>query len=288
MIGMLSLLAASIAAPGQAPDRSSIIVQGERVEKVRAQTYDFVRDLGAFTGDRQTARWLKDVCPRAIGVDADIAARVESQVREVAAAAGARVARPGCTPNFVVAFTSNAASLTQQIMTKDSNAAREVTYAVQSKLKSDGLPVRWWYNTTLTTRDGRPAIASAPVIRNVPLPADGETAVLDQYESGRISTEIVRGIESASIIIDLRLAEGKPLKSLVDYAALVGLSELRLGSSSPYSITSMFDPGSKVRGLTAADKAFLHTLYEMPLDRTAKRQRQQLVDGMVRSQTLQY
>lgn len=283
MLGILGLLGAAVAPPAtaQVADKTTIIVEGARIEKLRAETYQFVNALGAFSGDQPTARWLKDVCPKALGVEPDIASVVERQITQIASNAGARVAGKGCAPNFVIAFTTDASSFTQQVLKRDPSAANEVKSAAQRALKSEGLPIRWWYNTAVATRDGRPVLASAPAINN--LPANDEASVLTQYESGRISNGVTRGIESVSIVVDLNLVEGKRLASLIDYAALVGLSELRVGSSTSGSVLSLFDPASNVRGLTPADKAFLHTLYEMPLDRTAKKQRQALVDGMVRS-----
>lgn len=287
MIGMLSVLATALAAPStaRAIDQSSIVVEGTRTAKLRSETHEFVSGLGAFSGDRQTARWVNDVCPRAIGVDPDIANKVQQQIRNVATRAGARVAPEGCTPNFLIAFTTDASSFTQKIMKRDPSAAGEVRTAGQRALESGRFPIRWWYNTALATRDGRPVLASGPAINN--LPVTGASSVLTQYETGRVSTGVVRGIESVSVIVDLNLAEGKLLKSLVDYAALIGLSEIRLGASTAHSILSMFEPAAGVRALTPLDEAYLHTLYEMAADRTAKKQRQALVDGMVRARSSQ-
>ena len=278
----IALWAASAAAAAQP---TPIIVEGTRVEKLRSETYEFIRGLGTFSGDRQTARWINDVCPRAIGVDADVAAIIQRQIREIAAQAGARVAGANCPPNFLITFTTDASSFTQKVLERDPTAAREVRTAGQKALESGKFPVRWWYNTALATKDGRPVLAVEPAINN--LPTGGGASVLTQYESGRISTGVVRGIESVAVVVDLNLAEGKLLRALVDYAALVGLSEVRLGALAPHSILSMFEPAAGIRGLTATDKAYLHALYGMAADRNAKTQRQALVDDMVRARSSQ-
>jgi hypothetical protein len=109
---------------------------------------------------------------------------------------------------------------------------------------------------------------------------DSDTKFLLAYQPNRIGAPTTREIHDVSIIVDLTLAEGKYLKSIVDYAAMVGLAEIQLGSSPPGSILSLFNSAAGGGRLTADDQTFLVALYDMPLDRPAYEQRQMLVNAL--------
>jgi hypothetical protein len=111
------------------------------------------------------------------------------------------------------------------------------------------------------------------------VPLAGE--VHQQYRSSFLSTQLVRALKSATIIVDATKASGTPLESVAAYAALVGLAEIQLDEEVPTnSILGLFAPNGP-RGLTALDINFLRTLYRLPLDRTASMQRGLLVRGLV-------
>ena len=145
--------------------------------------------------------------------------------------------------------------------------------------------MRWWYNTELRSKDGKPASDAAVPWATLnspsysPLPT-GSSGSLPQYNSSMVSTQSVRAIHSATVIIDVNRAEGVPLKSVVDYAALVGLSEIALGASPTDSVLSLFQSGGN-RELTIRDRGFLKGLYQIAMDRSSDRQRRAIVNAMV-------
>jgi hypothetical protein len=257
-----------------------IVVTGETPERAKREAYTFVRELGVQVGTRQAARWSSPVCPRALGVSDTYAAMVERRIRSVANAAGAPVAPEGCEGNFAILFTTEGAAFVRKMDDRDSSRLRKLRANAQRQLKQAPLPVRWWYNTRVIGRDGRPLVSFPPA--GVPAMGDEETKYLSLYEPGRISTPTTRGITDVSIVIDVNLAEGKFLGSLIDYAALVGLAEIRLGAAPRNSILSLFAPSPPTQ-LTSNDSAFLKALYAMPLDRVGRQQRQTIVNSLVRA-----
>jgi len=257
----------------------SIVVTGESPAQARRQAQSYVRELGVATGERPTARWLDPVCPRAVGLSSAHAALVEAQLRRIISEVGAPLANEKCTGNFLIAFTDGAGTMVRHITSKDPGATSELRTSQVRELKHGAAPVRWWYNTQPRTSDGAPL---APVLPpSVAL--DGvniayfpsSSGVLSQYGSSLASTQAVRAIYSVNVVVDVGHAEGVPLQSVIDYAALVGLAEIKLGASPEGSILSLFSQGE--RQLTRRDRAFLSALYQIRMDRRAEQQRRALI-----------
>jgi hypothetical protein len=112
-----------------------------------------------------------------------------------------------------------------------------------------------------------------------------EVESLSQYNSSLISTQGARAIIDANVVIDLDRVEGQSLQAVAAYAAFVAFSEVHPREPAPEgSILGMFGPTPGARGLTDWDMAFLRALYQLPLDRQARRHRGLLVRDMVNYQ----
>lgn len=258
-----------------------IIVTGEPEEQARLKAKSYIGELGVATGEQPTARWFDPVCPRAIGLSQQHSAIVEAQVRRIVRDVGAPLAEEGCKANFVIAFTDGAERVVQRI----SGSRGGLPLADARELKEGGAPIRWWYNTELRGKDGMPASDAAVPWAQLgspsytPLPS-GQSGSLLQYNSSVVSTQSVRAIHSATVVVDVERAEGAALKSVIDYAALVGLAEIVLGASPSDSVLSLFQSGNN-RELTFRDRAFLAGLYQIAMDRGSARQRRAIVQAMV-------
>ena len=105
---------------------------------------------------------------------------------------------------------------------------------------------------------------------------------MSQYDNSIISTMTQRVLVSAGVVIDQDAVIGRRLDTIAAYAALVALAEIRSQDSAPEgSILNMFAAAEPPRGLTSQDQAFLRALYQMPMDREARRHRSHLVGEMV-------
>lgn len=259
----------------------TIVVTGEREKAARQKAESYVRELRVATGEQPTARWFDPICPRALGLGKEHAAIVEEQIRQIVRDVGAPLAGRGCDPNFAIAFTDGPERIVKHI----AGSRGGLPLRDARELKEGNAPMRWWYNTDLRSTDGMPASdASVPWATldspsYSPLPT-GSSGSLPQYNSSMVSTQSVRTIYSATVVIDVNRAEGVPLKSVVDYAALVGLSEIALGASPTDSVLSLFQPGGS-RALSGRDRAFLRSLYQIAMDRESDRQRRAIVKEMV-------
>ncbi|NYF31010.1 MULTISPECIES: hypothetical protein [Sphingopyxis] len=260
----LALLAAAPAA-GEDPD--SIIVTGipdaKREERKRAA--EFVRRAGVAQLE-PVARWIAPVCPRTLGVAAKIAGIVDDRIREVATAAGAPVAPTPCTPNIAVIFTDNGDGLTRAILDKSPRLAAALSSTERERLVQGDGPIRWWYGTRDESRDGMPT-------------TDG---ILKQYNSSIVSTQVVRALRSATVIVDAEQADGTLLDAVASYTAMVALAELNSDPPPPKdSIMGLFGDEPEHRSLSGKDMALLRGIYSLPPDREAYQHRRRLV-GAVR------
>ncbi|HUD95416.1 hypothetical protein, partial [Sphingobium sp.] len=284
---ILALLLAPLTASAQEGD--TIIVEGQRLtrEEVRAKANDFVRKLGVVQGDRSVARWVEGVCPKVKGLSPDHARIVVNRLRATIKAIGAPLAKEDCDTNFLVAFVSDGKEMVSIIDDKRPSRMAQVEGAERRTLLESDAPIRWWY--TIGTGSGDGAMTST-----TPSPVTGGNSqsgasmlpdgvpMGGSFASSLIRTQAVRMLSAATVIIDVNRAEGVSLNAATNYAAFVGLSEVR-GRMLPAvpSILNLFAPQDKASDLTDWDRRFLVQLYDLPLNRFGRAQRGHLVKALV-------
>jgi hypothetical protein len=119
---------------------------------------------------------------------------------------------------------------------------------------------------------------------DLPAPPDRATSIT-QPGSSIVSTQVKRALTHATIVVDVRAAAGKSLRSVVYFASLVGLAEVRLGAAAPNSILGLFRTESNICELTVTHQGFLKALYAMNLDRRAEQHRRVLIGQIIRART---
>ena len=294
---LLAIPAAAIAAVPAAgsiaqPERDEeIVIVGETMREAQRQAQAYVQEVGIAVGNQPTARWVDPICPSAVGLAPDKEVLVKQQVRELVQQVGAPLAKDNCAPNFMIVFTDGPEAVVETMTKKGSRVLREVAPTVAQEIKEGDAPIRWFYQTDVRTREGssssdvvNPALLGAvmnqpegPAIRY------GEDGVLNVKGSSHISSQATRTIKHATVIIDVVRAKGNSLRSVTDYAALVGLAEIKFGASPSRSILSLFDPQAPVTELSKRDLAMLTGLYRIHLDRRAEQQRRTLVNRILKT-----
>jgi hypothetical protein len=284
MLTIALLLAASAPPPPTAQPSDTINVIGRKPEEIRREAVDFVKSIGVTA--EPVARWVEPVCPEVIGVSAQIASNVAARVREVAQQAGVRLAKPECKGNLVIVFAKEGETVVKQVASRSPDMLKDVGPAHRAYLYDGKSPVRWWHVTQARTKDGMRDIGNdVPPFVRLDGPGGPQLGgnVHTQYRSSMASTQMVRVLRAATVIVDVDNAEGKALESVVDFAALVGLAEIKPSDPPPAnSILSLFAAAGPT-ALTSLDSNFLAALYKLPLDRTAIAHRGLLVRGLVAS-----
>ncbi|MGE0178723.1 MAG: hypothetical protein AB7O91_02745 [Sphingomonas sp.] len=274
-----------------------IVVTGERPTRAqaRARAASFVREVGIARGDTAAARWTDPVCPRVLGIAQPYSGIVEERMREIARAAGMLVAPAGCRTNVSVSFVGDAAGLMREIDRRSPTRLQEVPRNERDAMLNGDAPVRWWYLTETRSRHRMRNAAQSVRTQQGGGGTGGrsqessptmELESLSEYNSSIISTFGARTIIDANVVVDLDRAEGRSLQAVAAYAAFVSFAEVRPSERPPAgSILGMFADETEARGLTDWDMAFLRALYQLPLDRPARRHRGLLVRDMVNYQT---
>lgn len=281
---------------------SDIVVRGQVLskEEAAAQAKAYVQSIGIVTTVKPAARWLDRICPKVVGLNEPaVTARVEARLRATASRVGARLANPGCETNLLVAFTADADDMARRINANDPRQMAELGGAWRGRLINGRTPVRWWYSSEVRSADGTPPI-NAPMpwlsisseggaeggggsTTNTDVAGDSGGGYTDARRSSLVSTNAKRAIRTATVLVDITLAQGKELDGVTNYAALVGLAEIRFaGDPPPNSILSLFADKDQIYRLTSRDEALLKSLYRLPLDRQGRYHRGWLVNGVAK------
>lgn len=283
----LFLIALPPAGDTPAAASEAIVVTGTPLtrEEAREQALEFVRRTGVAEA-HPIARWIAPVCPRVAGVEASVAAIVEERVRDVANEAGARVAAPGCAPNIAIIFTADGPATAQTLLRKSPHSFADLSAAARARLLEGDDAIRWLHTTRVQSRHGAAALG-APMPGAAGNGEGGGPIIggggLSQYNSSLISTQAVRALSTATIIIDVEKATGQPLDAIASFAAIVALAEMDGDPPPPAdSILALFAGETDRRELSAQDAALLRAIYSLPPDREARQHRRQLVGAMTK------
>ncbi len=274
--------------------RSSIIVDGQAItiDAARQRAAQFIQGTGVASGNTPAARWADPVCPRVIGLQERGARSAEARIRAIAEAAGVETAAEPCDSNIVIMFTPDPAAVMRDIDRRSAGRLSQVSPTARGALLNGTAPIRWWYSAETRGRHGdgsrRMPQGHGGTTTNVHdgsgagQALGGEVPTMSHYDNSIISTMTQRVLVSAGVVIDQDAVIGRRLDTIAAYAALVALAEIRSQDSAPEgSILNMFAAAEPPRGLTLQDQAFLRALYQMPMDREARRHRSHLVGEMV-------
>lgn len=285
---MLPALALALLLPAAAPaaqprpdEGSPIIVEGtkSRDEQIR----QFVKDLTPAPVRGQLARFEAPVCPVVLGVADTQAKAIEDRMREVAAAAGIPVAKPGCMVNIALFVTPDKAALLHELERWPGMFPQDWSQGRLNQLKRDPSPVAAWQTESMIWESG--------------LPVDGrqssgfEGSVDGLYMHGtatRLKPAARPVFVKSVIVIQANALEGLTPTEVADYAAMrsfVRVDPGQLRRSPGGSILSIMDApmGSPVPvTLTEWDLGFLKSFYASTRDMYVEYQRAQMAGEMKR------
>jgi hypothetical protein len=290
MSGLLAVAPAT--ANFQPSSTDTIVVTGNSKSEIRRQAKAYVRQIGVANGQSQAARWFTAVCPRVFGLNKDQAGRIEARIRAVTKMVGAPLAKTKCEPNLVMVFADDADAMVERLGNSPPGRLGSPGSTAVRRLRTEQVPVRWWYNVSIQSSDGPPGMPDAPRGAKFTTWSGGEgeppgnvdSATLHHYSASLLSTRSQRGIYAATLVVDSKRIGEVSVRSLADYAALVGLAEVNFGASPDDSILSLFEPSGD-RLLSDRDTSFLSGLYRITMDREGHLQRQMLVNEIVRPKT---
>jgi hypothetical protein len=230
---LLASAASGQESPPEAGDSSEIVVTGarEREEQVR----QFVRALTPPAGGGSIPRFIDELCPYAVGLMPAQNQRVVARLRQIAAAAGLKVAGSGCAPNAFVVVTADKRGFIERLAEErpgwfGSMSGRQV----RSLARSPGPAAAWQL--------------AGPVNQNgVPLRFDETLGVyMNRTTEGgsRIRSSGGVGFDASAMVVESGALAGLTATQLADYAAMrlfAKLDPARLPAPPPPTILTLLD-----------------------------------------------
>jgi hypothetical protein len=255
---------------------SSVTVETERDRAaLRKQVDEFVSAIAARPVEESLVRWGAPICPLVGGLPRDQAEFVLTRLSEIITSVGAPLAPAGgsCAPNFYIVATDQPDALLAGWRKRDARLFGSGYGPSIRRFVETSRPVRVWYNAELTTGDGMAmSIDMGAIVGGAAGPSSGANT---QAFAG-IPTNLhakptflqwneVRQLTSAIVIIDKRQLRDVHVGQLVDYIAMVSLTEVHQDADvgSAGSILRLFSDSAAGRptGLSKYDEAYLRAMY---------------------------
>ncbi|WP_373487941.1 hypothetical protein [Blastomonas sp.] len=289
-LALTSLLTGPLLA-NEPSDDDIIVVTGERM--TRKQAHELARAhaqavLVAPVSD-QNARWEDPLCIGAIGLREDLALAVIDRIQAIATEAKVRMGGAKCQPNVIVLFTPNSDAAFADIEKRKPELLSLTWNADRKKLRTPGLPVRWFYGQEVEGVGGRQTGPNATGL------AGGGAAgglfdlpVLSNSGASRAYTGVQLSLTGAIVLVDVPRVANVPLAALSDYIAFSVLSRTRIDAApQSTSIMSLFsaDEANRPDGLTEIDMALLKALYSVPSNHSATVHRRLMASEMIKTLT---
>jgi tetratricopeptide (TPR) repeat protein len=265
----------------------------------------------------QYARWEDPLCVAVSGLAAEQAALTKARVEEVAKGVGLKLGRPGCRPNIDIRFADPPQALLDQVAAKSPWLLGFHYPNGLEALKTVTRPVQAWYMTasrgegagnvalsTLTQSyldlkdpNGGPAGTSMTSDSGLPESIrpneslDGPGSNTPNGCAGRrFSSCLASVFWHVLIVVDSRRVQGQPLGPIMDYLAMLAISQPRSldGCLELPSVIDLFAPTPcpgwpSPSGLTPADSAYLDALYKADLGGKKAVELSDIADRMAKS-----
>ncbi|OYX55217.1 MAG: hypothetical protein B7Y86_14120 [Brevundimonas subvibrioides] len=256
---------------------------------------NFVRQVAAPPRGRGLARWRQPVCAGTVNLEREAAQQILDRIAGAALDLDLDVGEPGCDPNLVVIFTTDAPTLAQSMVAADRSlfdagvGGIERGAAPLRDFQTSDRPVRWWQmSIPVNAVTGERAIRMPGEAHSGPLPPHIAKAIecsnwedcplaapiIQSTTGSRLVTAIEDALYKTIIIVDVDQVADASAASLGDYLAFVGLAQIDpLADTNGYdTVLNLFDdPGAD--GLSEWDRSYLQALYSSrPGNRSASAQ----------------
>ena len=276
---------------------SEIVVTGQKKQMAEFQKLivNHFRVTGGGRNNGQYARFAQSVCPSVAGLAERQVKAIEQRIREVADMADIGVAKENCRPNLFVAIVEDGGAEIQLLRKKKNRLFGSLSHSERDRIEQSGGPVYSWKTTetmgsdsnynaaggTFTFMAGENGAGGGPALGGAQ--TNGQTT----HVKSKISRSTIEGISYSYLLIDSKALEGVSAAQLADYAALVSLIDIEVGSDTQVpegSILSLFeetdDKSLRPTSLSGGDLLLLRGLYKVPANVKASLQRSAMIHTM--------
>lgn len=255
--------------PPSSAESSEIIVQGHRYRDTDVR--QFVDALTAAPIDGQLSKFEWAVCPAAVGLSAPQSRAIATRMRQVAAAAGIRVAGANCRPNALVIVARDKQQLIEALR-KKYPAYFMNDVGQPTRLPKQPGPVTVWHV------EGRLDANGIVAARN----DESKYTIVESYDSSRLIPASRPHFAAGILVVELRALAGLTTTQLADYAAMrifARTDPARLRNGAAPTILHVIDAPMDALvpvTLTHWDLGFLKALYSTGRNQFANRQRHEM------------
>jgi hypothetical protein len=242
----------------------------------------------------QIGRWYENVCPLVTGLQPAARDFITREILHVARSVGAPTGSVGkkCVTVEIV-FTREPQALLDHIAKSyrpllGFNPASQTQKQWWKSVTTFSRPIQAWYETGTRSTDYQPPQAIGPTCPSC-LGGTLDSNATEQPPGGTVSRfrqDLRSEFVHVLIIADAGQIASYSLQSVADYLAVLSLTHMsQLAQCAPLpSITDLLASGCAApvaNSLTAADHAYLKSLYSADLERTLKLERGDIHDQMM-------
>jgi hypothetical protein len=265
-----------------------VVVRGRRMSEIDDELRIFIKE---FVGEvvrtppgRGYARWNRRVCIGVSNLSADAAQYIVDRISLLAVEVGLEIGEPGCNPNVIVIFATDAKFVATYMVENEPLMFRpaglgsgdmSLSRAALAEFAASERAVRWWHvSLPVDARTGNPAIA---------LPGQGYPTIAVAGPS-RIHSGIRDDLQQVLIVVDATKLAGTTWQQLADYLGVVSLAQIDPAANPTAfdSILNLFNNPQAYSGLTDWDRSYIRALYQFDQERRPNLQTGALVGEMVR------
>lgn len=268
--------------PADSAALPEVTVNAQRVrdhEALKHAVRSFVQSRSTpGTRTNQIGRWYQKVCPLVTGLQSGSNKLVAREVLDLAREVGAPAAADAktCTINIEIVFTPDPQDLLDDIARVNRAELGYFPTSQRSRMTTFSRPIQAWYETGTRQTNCQP-----PRGTDIPQPCDPSVTQLDadvgnvNLQPSGFTDRLKKGLRSefghVLIIVDSRNVARYSLSSIADYIAMLSLSRMTQleDCASLASITELLASGCANTApdtLTAADRAYLQSLYATDLE----------------------
>jgi hypothetical protein len=129
-------------------------------------------------------------------------------------------------------------------------------------------PIRVWYNAAnIDAQSGAAFTDALAETAGIGMATVDYPVHVSPSLGSRLTTSVVRNIDSAILIVDPEKVQALNIGQMVDYVALVGFAQVNLDkepAQGPSILKVFSSDGSPAPEMTLWDRALLHALYTTP------------------------
>ncbi len=220
----------------------------------------FVDQIAARENAEGLPRWNEQVCPLVTGLPREEGELILGRISEVARAAEVPLAGEDCHPNlYVIVISDPRKALAGLDVHRRMVMFGDTSDSVIRAFIDTPRAVRVWYDSRMTDPFGMPGLLPSCLFGPFCHP------IFEHTIPTRLSFNRIWNFSRVVLVVDKDRLNAVSPAQLADYAAMVGLAEIRPQArlDEAQTILKLFDstPGAAPARMTGWDQSFLKSLY---------------------------